>query len=72
VLGDQRGQFEIAGGRVMKRKRTTADLKREAEAMVAAGTMPTFEEVLRAVAEAKLVYKAKAKFERLKKSKVMQ
>jgi hypothetical protein len=56
----------------MKRKRTTADLKREAEEMVAAGAMPTFEEFLRAVAEAKLVYVAKAKFERLKKSKVMQ
>jgi hypothetical protein len=55
-----------------KRKRTTEDLKREAEAMIAAGTMPTFEEVLRAVAEAKLGYVAKAKFERLKKSKVMQ
>jgi hypothetical protein len=56
----------------MKAKRTTADLKREAEEMVAAGKMPTFEEVLRAVAEAKLGYVAKAKFERLKKSKVVQ
>jgi hypothetical protein len=55
-----------------KVKRTTADLKREAEEMVAAGKMPTFEEVLRAVAEAKLGYVAKAKFERLKKSKVVQ
>jgi hypothetical protein len=57
---------------MMKQKRTTADLKREAEAMVAAGIMPKFEEVLRAMAEAKLVYVAKAKFEILKKSKVMQ
>jgi hypothetical protein len=72
-LDDQRGQRVAEGGDGMKKvKRTTADLKREAEEMVAAGKMPTFEEVLRAVAEAKLVYKAKAKFERLKKSKVKQ
>jgi hypothetical protein len=72
VLGDQRGQFEIAGGRVMKRKRTTADLKREAEEMVAAGKMPQFEEVLRAMLDAKKVYHANVRFERLKKSKVKQ
>jgi hypothetical protein len=55
-----------------KRKRTTADLKREAEAMVAAGTMPEFEEVLRAMLDAKKVYRANVRFERLKKSKVKQ
>jgi hypothetical protein len=56
----------------MKRQRTTEDLKREAEAMVAAGTMPEFEEVLRAMLDAKRVYRANVRFERLNKSKVMQ
>ena len=40
----------------MKKPRTCADLKREAEAMVAAGEMPSLEDFLRAVAEVRREY----------------
>ncbi len=52
--------------------RTIADLRREAEGLIANGEMPSFEEVLRAVAEAKKVYRAKVRFERLKQTKRAQ
>jgi hypothetical protein len=56
----------------LSKTRTVADLKREAAEMVAARTMPPFEEVLRAVAEARREYQAKLRFERLKRTKVVQ
>jgi hypothetical protein len=54
----------------MKKQRTCADLRREAEEMVAAGTMPPFEDVLKALVDARRVYRAQLKFMRLKKAKV--
>jgi len=52
--------------------RTVADLRREANELVARGEMPSFEEVLRAIAEAKKVYRAKVRFERLERVKAVQ
>ncbi len=40
-----------------KRKLTESDLRRQAEAMVAAGTMPSFETVLQIVSEVRVKYK---------------
>ena len=56
----------------MPKTRMVSDLKREAEEMVANGEMPSFEEVLRAVAEVRREYQAKLRFERLKRTKVVQ
>ena len=47
----------------MKKPRTSADLKREAEEMVAKGEMPSREDFLRAVAEVRREYQAKLGFE---------
>ena len=56
----------------MKKPRTCADLKREADEMVARGEMPPFEDVLKALVDARRVYRAKVRFERLKSTKVVQ
>ena len=55
----------------MPKPRMVSDLKREAEKMVAAGTMPPFEDVLKALVDARRVYRAQLKFERLKRAKVI-
>ena len=55
----------------MKKPRTCADLKHEAEEMVARGEMPPFEDVLKALVDARRVYRAQLKFERLKRAKVL-
>jgi len=55
----------------MSKTRTVSDLRREAEEMVAAGTMPPFEDVLKALVDARRVYRAQVKFLRLKKAKVI-
>jgi len=55
----------------MSKTRTVADLKREAEEMVARGEMPPFEDVLKALVDARRVYRAQLKFLRLKKAKVI-
>ena len=55
----------------MSKTRTVADLKREAEEMVAAGTMPPFEDLLKALVDARRLYRAQLKFLRLKKAKVI-
>jgi len=52
--------------------RTVADLRREADELIARNEMPSFEEVLRAIAEAKKVYRAKVRFERLKRAEEVQ
>lgn len=49
--------------------RTVADLRREADELIARNEMPSFDEVLKAVAEAKKVYRAKVRFERLKRAR---
>ena len=49
-----------------------ADLRREADEMVARGEMPSREDFLRAVAEVRREYQAKLRFERLKSNKVLQ
>jgi hypothetical protein len=49
--------------------RTIADLRREADKLIANGKMPSFEEVVRAVGEAKKYYRA---FERIKRAGVVQ
>ncbi len=54
------------------RARTIADLRREADELIANGEMPSFEEVLKAVAEVKRVYRAKVRFERLKQTEGAQ
>ena len=54
------------------KKRTVADLRREADERVAAGTMPPFEDVLKALVDARRVYRAQLKFERLKKTRDVQ
>ena len=56
----------------MSKTRTVADLQREAKEMVAKGEMPSLEEFLKMVAEARREYQAKLKFERLKRTKVVQ
>ncbi len=56
----------------MKTTRTIADLRREADELIATGEMPSLEEVLKAVAEAQNVYRAKVQFERLKRTKRAQ
>jgi hypothetical protein len=56
----------------MSKTRTVADLKREADEMVANGEMPSLEDFLRAVAEVRKEYQAKLRFERLKTAKVIQ
>jgi hypothetical protein len=43
--------------RGVKKKLTAPDLRRQAEAMVAAGTMPSLETVLKAVAESRTEYR---------------
>jgi hypothetical protein len=40
-----------------KKKLTASDLQRQAEAMIAAGTMPSLEAVLKAVAESRAEYR---------------
>ncbi len=54
------------------RTRTIADLRREADELIATGEMPSLEEVSKAVAEAQKVYRAKVQFERLKRTKRAQ
>jgi hypothetical protein len=56
----------------MPKPRMVSDLKREAEEMVAKGKMPSLEEFLKMVAEARREYQAKLQFERLKRTKVVQ
>ena len=56
----------------MKKLRTLADLRREAQALVAAGDMPTFADVLKAVVDARREYRAKVRFGRLKKARRIQ
>jgi hypothetical protein len=56
----------------MPKPRMVSDLKREAEEMVAKGEMPSLEEFLKMVAEARREYQAKLPFERLKRTKVVQ
>jgi len=56
----------------MPKPRMVSDLKREAEEMVAKGEMPSLEDFLRAVAEVRKEYQAKLRFERLKKTKMVQ
>jgi hypothetical protein len=52
--------------------RTVADLRREADELIARNEMPPFEEALKTIAEAKKVYRAKVRFERLKRARVVQ
>jgi hypothetical protein len=56
----------------MSKTRTVADLQSEAEEMLAKGEMPSREDFLRAVAEVRKEYQAKLRFERLKRTKVVQ
>jgi hypothetical protein len=56
----------------MPKPRMVSDLKREADEMVANGEMPPFEDVLKALVDARRVYRAQLKFMRLKKAKVVQ
>jgi len=56
----------------MPKPRMVSDLTREAAEMVAAGTMPPFEDVLKALVDARRVYRAQLKFMRLKRIKVVQ
>lgn len=56
----------------MKKVRTLADLRREAQALVAAGDLPSFADVLQAVVDARREYRAKIRFGRLKKARRMQ
>jgi hypothetical protein len=56
----------------MPKTRMVSYLKREAAEMVARGEMPSRDEFLRSVAEARKMYQAQLRFERLRSAKVTQ
>ena len=67
-LGHRCGHSErwIGGAMKSKKKLTASDLRRQAEAMVAAGTMPSLKTVLEAVAEVRAKYVPLIKAARLR------